>query len=552
MPNIPGAGKLLAELGEGLFNRVRAVLGENFTAAEGRAAADRLIADDLAKKKATSEVAKRKAAEKAAAQKSTAAKKAAAEKEAAERAAAIKAASAKRFAVNTSQMKAEKARAAAARASKTKYSPIEPHPDPHPDLADFQFPQGAGLGGPHAIEHGVPIVGIRPSLGQSSTGYSGLAASTPANQVVADTTEAEMVPRIIRTPEETAKHFVAGIPLLGDALINGAIHGVNGRPQIGSTIAEGGPGYPRRMAFEGDPSSWASIGSVISDIDNRRALAEDMFNGPVAGVYSRMGNTALDQTTAMMDLLGRQLAAGGVTKANLKVLDQKVKAFMGKDFSKDFIGFEKDPMAAAAQLNDISRVRMPQRTAIIQALDSANAMMAGFPDIGANRVAATVPDLLYAPEGSSGYMISSLSDNGALRAGSNTPDIPHSNYPKKQHGEYFGGWEQSVPRELMNPSYFKAMYGSGYDPGQVHSYLFSRTPAEIKEAFGYDPRIQQFDQEWVDKNSKYLEDIAKYGHVPYAQGGLAVKKPQGHSSEPQSLAVHTRRKGMSKAHHVGN
>lgn len=58
MPNIPGAGKLLAELGEGLFNRVRAVLGENFTAAEGRAAADRLVADDAAKKRAAAAAAK--------------------------------------------------------------------------------------------------------------------------------------------------------------------------------------------------------------------------------------------------------------------------------------------------------------------------------------------------------------------------------------------------------------------------------------------------------------------------------------------------------------
>lgn len=510
---------------------------------------------DLAAKKVGSAFAVEPTAAELRAAKAAAAKKAAdklaAQKAAEKQAAAIKAATAKKFSVTQKKIEADKARAAAARASKTKYAAIEPHPNPHPDLADFEFPQGAGLGGAHAIEHGVPIVGIKPSLAQASSGYSGLAASVPANQVVADVTQSDMVPRVIRTPEEIAKHFVAGIPLLGDALTNGLIHGVNGRPQIGSTLAEGGPGYPRRMAFQGDPNAWASIGSVVSDIDNRRALAEDMFEGPVAGVYTRMGNTALDQTTAMMDLLGRQLAAGGVTKANLKVLDQKVKAFMGEDFAKKFIGFEKDPQAAAAQLNDINTVRMPQRTAIIQALDSANAMMAGFPDIGANRVAATVPELLYAPEGASGYMISGLSGNAAKRAGSNTPDIPHSNYPKKQSGEYFGGTEQSVPRELMFSDYAKAMYGSGYDPVQVHSYLFSRTPAEIKEAFGYDPRIQKFDQEWVDKNSKYLEDIAKYGHVPFAQGGLAVKPRRERSSGLQSLAVRNPNKKASKARRAG-
>jgi hypothetical protein len=60
----------------------------------------------------------------------------------------------------------------------------------------------------------------------------------------------------------------------------------------------------------------ASLGSVVSDLNNRRDIGEALYGGPVAGVYTRMGNTALDQTTAMMDLLGRQLAAGGVTKAN--------------------------------------------------------------------------------------------------------------------------------------------------------------------------------------------------------------------------------------------
>jgi hypothetical protein len=86
------------------------------------------------------------------------------------------------------------------------------------------------------------------------------------------------------------------------------------------------------------------------------------------------------------------------------------------------------------------------------------------------------------------------------------------------------------------------MYGSGYDPAQVHSYLFTRTPTEIKEAFGSDPRIQPFDQEWVDKNSKYLEDIAKYGHVPFARGGLAAKPRQERTSARRSLAVRSKSK----------
>jgi|GEM_PF-3863891 len=458
----------------------------------------------------------------------------------------------KKFNVTQRQLAADKARKAAARAAGNKNAAIRPNPNPNPDLAEVEFPQGAGLGGAYAIENNIPIVGRKPSLAQSSSGYSGLSASVPADRVVADVTETEMIDRIMRTPAEVAENFAAGIPLIGDALINGRIRNVNGRPQVGSTLAEGGPNYPRDMSSRGDPSAWASIGSVISNINNRRAYGEELFDGPVAGVYTRMGNTAVDQTTAMMEVLGRQLAAGGVTNANLKILDGRVKTIMGEDFSKSFVGFEKDALKAAAQLNNINVVRMPQRTAIIKSLDSSNAMMAGFPDIGANRVAVTVPDLLYAPEGSSGYMISSLLDNAGRRAGSNTPNIEHPNYPKKQSGEYFGGLADSVPRELMFPDYAKAMYGSGYEPAQVHSYLFSRTPSEIKDAFGRDPLIQRFDQEWVDTNSKYLEAIKNYGPDPYARGGLAVKPRRERSSAPRSLAVRNRNKEASKVRRAGS
>lgn len=454
------------------------------------------------------------------------------------------------FSVNATQKAEEEARKKAARAAKTKYTPVDPHPAPHPELADFEFPQGAGLGGAHAIEHGVPIVGIKPFLAQSDKGYSGLSASTPANRVQADITQSPLAARVIQTPEEVAKRFSSAIPLTGDKLIVGQINSVNGRPQVGSAVAEGGPDHPRNRLQQGSPEAWASIGSVVSDLDNRREMGENLYGGPVAGVYTTMGSTALDQTTAMMDLLGRQLAAGGVTKANLKVLDKRVKDIMGEDFSKGFIGFEKDPIAAAAQLNDISRVQMPKRTAIIQGLDSANAMAAGFPDIGANRVAATVPDLLYAPEGASGYMISGLS--GAKNAvGGNAPDIRHSNYPRRLDGEYFGGLEHSIPRELMWRNYAKVMQGSGYDPVQVHSYLFTRTPKEIKEAFGSDPRIQPLDQEWVDDVSTYLEKISKYGFVPYAQGGLAVKRRPKSPSGFQARPARNPSKGASKERRAG-
>ncbi len=416
----------------------------------------------------------------------------------------------------------------AKKARPPKYQAVEPVAQPHPELADVQFPQGAGLGGSFAIANRVPIVGRRPFMAQSRKGYSGLSGSVPANRVTADIQNVvNMRPEVVISPEEIAKKYGSGIPLIGDKLVAGtALRRVNDRPQVGETLSMGGPGYSRHAEALGGLEAWKSSPAVIAGLETMRKSGEDLYGKPVAGIYTTMGATGLDQSTSMMDLLGRQLAAGGVREADLLDFDTAVKGILGEDAAENFIGFAKDPMAAAAQLNDISKVRMPQRTAIQKLLDQASALEKGFPDIGSNRVALSVPELLYAPEGTSGRAIMGLTPSGTA-SGRNSIPVVHPNYPATLSGVYEGRTEFGVPRELMFSSYYNAMQklaDKGYTPTQIQAYLFQRTPVEAKEAFGSDPRIQQFDQEWVDNMSKYLEDIRKYGEEPYARGGLAVRR----------------------------
>ena len=418
---------------------------------------------------------------------------------------------------------------------KEKYQAVEPVAEPHPELADVEFPQGAGLGGAFAIANRVPIVGRRPFMAQSNKGYSGLSGSVPANRVTTEVRNVvDLPPEFTVSPEEIAKKFGSGIPLIGDKLIAGtATSRVNDRPQVGETLAMGGPDFARYAEGLGGLEAWKSSPAVIRALENMQRSGEDRFGKPVAGIYTTMGATGLDQSTAMMDLLGRQLAAGGVTKNNLLGFDENVKKILGEEAAKDFTGFAVDPMAAAAQLNDITKVKMPQRTAVQKLLDKASALDQGFPDIGSNRVALTVPELLYAPEGTSGRAITGLSPSGAS-SNRNAVPVEHPNYPKELKGSYEGRTEFGLPRELMFRDYFKAMEtlaDKGYTPVQIQAYLFQRTPKEVKDAFGSDPRVQAFDQQWVDETSKYLEDIRKYGEEPYAEGGLAVRR------RPTPLAV---------------
>ena len=427
-----------------------------------------------------------------------------------------------------------------------KYQAVEPVAAPHPELADVQFPQGAGLGGSFAVANRVPIVGRRPFMAQSSKGYSGLSGSVPANRVTTEVRNVvDLPPEIVLSPEEIAKRYGSGIPLIGDKLRAGtATIRVNDRPQVGETLTQGGPGYPRLADALGGLEAWKSSPAVIGALETMRKSGEDLYGKPVAGIYTTMGATGLDQSTAMMDLLGRQLAAGGVRKDDLLDFDMAVKGILGEDAAKDFTGFAVDPMAAAAQLNDISKVKMPQRTAVQKLLDKSSALKQGFPDIGSNRVALTAPDLLYAPEGTSGGAITGLLSPDEARRRNSVP-VEHSNYPATLSGTYEGRTEFGVPRELMFSNYYKAMKtltDKGYDPVQIQAYLFQRTPKEVKEAFGSDPRIQQFDQEWVDSMSKYIEDIRKYGEEPYAQGGLAVRRHQAPFAVRRSPAPRKSRK----------
>ena len=395
-----------------------------------------------------------------------------------------------------------------------KYQPVEPVLARDPRLLGVEFPKGAGLGGPFAIEKGIPFVGRVPFSASRPSGYSGLAGGVPANRVFANVEEfTDLAPEKVLTPSEFAERFKGGIPLLGDRLRAGRILGVNDRPQVGVVEAHGGPDFPRLAAEHNE--AWKSGKSVVSGINKMALRAEELLGGPVAGVYSAMSAPSLDQTTAMIELIGRQIAAGGVTRAKALEMDDLIRKTLRMP---DFIGFAKDPIAAAAQLNVIEKVSIPARSAVTKLINKAPALRAGFPDIGANRAALTQPELLYAPEGTSGTMFSALTPprgRGGVAEG-----YPHPNYPLGVLGSYEGRLAAGVPRELLFPRYFNAFQGSGRDPGQVHAYLFAnKVPQGISKEQGSTPLIQPFDQQWVDTTSKYLEDIAKFGPEPYAAGG---------------------------------
>lgn len=410
---------------------------------------------------------------------------------------------------------------------KGRYQPVEPVAEPHPELKDVAFPEGSGRGGNFAVENKVPIVGRRPFVAQSPGGYSRLAGGLPANQVTTETQPfIEMAERQFIDPHDLVKDFRAIVPFIGDKLRGGEdILSVAGRPQEGAARAFSGPDFARQQIGAGGNEVWASGPSVISAIDRMAKDAQDRFNGRVAGVYTAMGPEGADQTTAMMDLIGRQIAAGNIAPRDKQAFDDLIRTASRKDDEPipDFVGFANDPRAAVEQLNDINKITMGQRRTLTQAMNAKPWLEAGFPDIGANRAGLTIPELLYAPEGTSGYSISALEPGkGAL------PDeavsMRHPNYAKKLGGTYLGGFEVGVPRELVWSQLYGRPEMQRYEPFRQLSYLFGRPPREIRADLGYDPRIQPIDEEWADRIAEYIQAVKKYGVEPYAKGGLAVRQ----------------------------
>lgn len=415
----------------------------------------------------------------------------------------------------------------APKAKRQKFQPVEPVAEPHPELADVVFPEGSGRGGSFAVENRVPIVGRRPFIAQSPGGYSRLAGGLPANQVTVETAPfLEMPERQFLDPHELVKDFRSIIPFIGDKLRGGVdILSVSGRPQEGAARAFSGPDFPLQQIAAGGREVWGSGPSVISGLDRMATEAQDRFGGRVAGVYTAMGPEAADQTTAMMELIGRQIAAGNISSQDLQAFDDIIRGAARKDdvAIPDFVGFANDPMAAIAQLNDIDATNMGQRRTLTQAMNAKPQLEAGFPDIGANRAALTIPELLYAPEGTSGFMVSALEPGkGAL------PDeavsLRHPNYPKKLGGTYLGGFEVGVPRELVWSQLYGRPEMQRYEPFRQLGYLFGRPPREIRADLGYDPRIQPIDEEWADNIAEYINAVKKYGVEPYATGGFAVRR----------------------------
>ena len=130
------------------------------------------------------------------------------------------------------------------------------------------------------------------------------------------------------------------------------------------------------------------------------------------------------------------------------------------------------------------------RKYFVEAVASSKWQNAGFPDIASTRAAITEPGLLGVPSGTSGHAISRMDPTGRQIK---DPSVPHATYPVQLGGEYVGGLEQGLPRDVMFPGFYAGRRKAGM-PTQGDDRAFALTKDVSQNA----------DQQWLDNIMKYL------------------------------------------------
>lgn len=274
------------------------------------------------------------------------------------------------------------------------------------------------------------------------------------------------------------------IPFVGDRAAAGRVlRSVDDVELDRPVLLQGGPDFMRMQRFESpeESAAWASGKSVIGGLSRqvRRAGEE----GDVYGVYTAMSPTGVDYNTMLTDTILGQLPSAKITKKLKKEFDREVKKI-----EPDFVGIDS-PELEQQLLNN-----PPLRKVFVNRMELEQFRKGGFPDVAAARKAITEPELLDVPVGSAGYTISRLDPLGRVVE---NPRIPHKTYDTQLMGQYVGGLEQQIPRDVLFSDFFAQRRARGM-PTSGDEYAFQR--ADV---------VQEATPQWLENVMNYLRSVQR-------------------------------------------
>lgn len=268
------------------------------------------------------------------------------------------------------------------------------------------------------------------------------------------------------------------IPATGDRTAAGKLlTSIEGVQLPNPVKLEGGPDFMRTHLPHG--AAWASDKGVISGLSKKVQEAAKSGSGDVYMIYTPMSHVGGDFSTMMSDALLEQIKGGKITKKAKKNFDQEVRRFRPEWKGVD------DP-EARAQLNENGALRH----AFIDRMTLDQFKTAGFPDLPTTRAAITEQSLMDAPIHAGGFSIAKMDPSGRIIA---NPVAPHTTYNTQLAGQYVGGFEKPIPRELLYSDFTSVRRAAGTDPaGDMRSFQLSNP-------------VQQATQQWVDNLMRFIE-----------------------------------------------
>jgi hypothetical protein len=283
-------------------------------------------------------------------------------------------------------------------------------------------------------------------------------------------------PKIMASPEKMQGGAI--VPFVGDRSAAGQnLLGIGDIKFQTPVQLEGGYDFMRMQSPTG--SIWASEKGASQALQNKINAAAEVGKGDVFGVYSAMGPESMNFNTMMSDALLEQMKAGKISKKNIAAFDREVRSLR-----PEWKGVMSPESRAQLETNGALR------HVFVDRMQLDKFQNAGFPNIAYTRYAITDPLLLNEPMYSGGLAIGKMKPGAELIT---NPVSPHKTYDTQLAGEYFGGFEQSVPKEILFPDWYKARRAQGIpESGDVRSFQISKP-------------IQPTNQEWLDNLMNYVE-----------------------------------------------
>jgi len=339
---------------------------------------------------------------------------------------------------------------------------------------------GSALKAPRAAQRALQAKRMSKAENEAAGLYhpigGGLKLDKPVTEMTATRTPVrDLPPRAFISPEDLQGSRI--IPAVGDRTAAGSLLSqVDDTPLASPVLLEGGPDFMRTHLA--DKAAWASDKGVITRLSRQ---VQDAAKGgdDVFMMYSPMGHTAGDYSTMMTDSLLGQIPNTKLTKKSVREFNNEIRAV-----KPDFLGIDH-PEVHQQLLTD-----GPLRLALVDRMGLAKYQEMGFPNVASTRAAILEPGLMDVPLNASGFSIARMDPTGRVMS---APPNPHTTYNTQLGGEYVGGLDAPVPREIMFRDFFDQRRAQNAPvSGDNRAFMLSNI-------------TQNADQRWLDGVMNYME-----------------------------------------------